>query len=144
MSILSEAFASVFEDNTASISESELNPQVYDYLASSFVSPTPKRHILGLIGGNDVSLTAGNMVDLESDIKGINIPITRCPQRQYRSPTQSSQQTSINTISRNNTKIKLNIDTTPVHLPSYQMWGYPAVHAPLPIKNEVCKNPEKY
>jgi hypothetical protein len=29
-------------------------------------------------------------------------------------------------------------------LPAYQMWAYPGVTAPLPMKREVCVKPEKY
>jgi hypothetical protein len=47
-------------------------------------------------------------------------------------------------IKRDNVKIKLSIDVAPMHLPVYQMWAYPGMPTPLPIKNEVCKNPEKY
>ena len=36
------------------------------------------------------------------------------------------------------------IDIQKAHLPIYQMWAYPAVVAPEPIRNEVCTNPEKY
>ena len=56
--------------------EKEDDPQHYDFLTSQFVNPSPQRHILGIVGGNDVSLIKGNMVDLESDLRGINIPNT--------------------------------------------------------------------
>ena len=118
--------------------EKKENPQHYDFLTSTYISPEPKRHILGLIGGNEVSLIKGNMVDLESDLRGINIPNTFCPWRQYQPPQNKKE------ILRNNTKVDIKIDTTPQHLPSYQMWAYPAVVAPFPIKNEVCVKPEKY
>ena len=82
---------------------------------SVFIHPTPKRHILGVVGGNEVSLPKGNMVDVESDLRGINIPNTFCPWRQYQQ-----------------------------HLPVYQMWGYPGMPAPVPMRSVVCNNPEKY
>ena len=47
-------------------------------------------------------------------------------------------------IVRDNTKGSVKIDIQKAHLPFYQMWAYPAVVAPEPIRNEVCKNPEKY
>ncbi len=119
--------------------EKKENPQHYDDLTSQQVHPLPQRHILGLVGGNDVSLIKGNMVDLESDLRGINIPNTFCPSRQYQ-PFRRDQKE----IVRDNTKIAVKIDVQPVHLPVYQMIAYPAVMAPAPIVNEVCVRPEKY
>ena len=119
--------------------EKKEDPQHYDYLVSQFVNPAPKRHILGVVGGNEVSLIKGNMVDLESDLRGINIPNTFCPWRQYQPPQKGQKE-----IVRDNTKINLTIDVQKDHLPVYQMWAYPAVVAPQPIVNEVCMKPEKY
>jgi hypothetical protein len=75
---------------------------------------------------------------LESDLRGINIPNTFAPWRQYQPPQQKKD------IVRDNTKISLTIDIQKAHLPAYQMMGYPAVVAPYPIVNEVCVKPEKY
>ena len=77
------------------------------------------------------------MVDLESDLRGINIPNTFAPWREYQPPQN-------NEIIRDNTKGYVKINTNKVHLPTYQMWAYPAVIAPEPIVNEVCTQPEKY
>jgi len=38
---------------------------------------------LGVVGGNNVSLTQGNMVDLESDLMGITRQNSLCPERKY-------------------------------------------------------------
>ncbi len=119
--------------------EKKENPQHYDFLESTYINPEPKRHILGLVGGNEVSLIKGNMVDLESDLRGINIPNTFCPWRQYQPPIKGT-----NEIMRNNTKTELKIDITPQHLQTYQMWAYPGVIAPVPMKRDVCFQPEKY
>jgi len=116
--------------------EKKENPQHYDDLVSQLVHPLPQRHQLGFVGGNEVSLIKGNMVDLESDLRGINIPNTFCPERQYHP--------NANEIVRNNTKVSLKIDTQKMHLPAYQMMAYPAVVAPLPLVNEVCVKPERY
>lgn len=119
--------------------EKQDNPQHYDFLTTQIVNPNPQRHILGIVGGNEVSLIKGNMVDLESDLRGINIPNTFCPWKQYQPPPSSQKE-----IVRDNRKINLNIDVQKAHLPVYQMWAYPAVIAPEPIVNEVCVKPEKY
>lgn len=118
--------------------ESKENPQAYDYIKTTYIHPEPKRHILGLVGGNEVSLIKGNIVDLESDLRGINLPNTFCPWRQYQPPQQQQE------IKRTTYKGSVAIDVRAKHLSAYQMWAYPAVAAPLAMKNQVCKNPEKY
>ena len=118
--------------------EKKENPEHYDYLTSQFVNPVPQRHILGIVGGNDVSLIKGNLVDLESDLRGINIPNTFAPWRQYQPPQDKTE------ITRDNTKGSIKINVEKLHLPNYQMWAYPAVIAPEPLISEVCARPEKY
>ena len=133
LSNVSDAYGTILTDHW----EKKEDPQHYDYLTSQFVNPVPQRHILGMIGGNDVSLIKGNMVDLESDLRGINIPNTFAPWRQYQPPQD-------NEIVRNNTKGYVKINVEKAHLPTYQMWAYPSVIAPDPMVNEVCLRPEKY
>ena len=135
MAALSDAFGPV----EAHPWEKKENPQTYDNMVSVFIHPTPKRHILGVVGGNEVSLHKGNMVDVESDLRGINIPNTFCPWRQYQPPAAEQKE-----IVRENVKEHLKIDITPQHLPVYQMWGYPGMPAPVPMRSVVCNNPEKY
>jgi hypothetical protein len=135
MTSLNEAFQPTAEHPW----ESTENQQRYTYQVTQRINPTPQRHILGLVGGNEVSLIKGNMVDLESDLRGINIPNTFCPQRQYQPPNPTSS-----TLERANLKTHQSIDIRPQHLPTYQMWAYPGMPAPTPLKSEVCANPEKY
>lgn len=119
--------------------EKKENPQAYDQFAQAFVHAKPGRHILGVVGGNEVSLIQGNQVDLESDLRGLNLPNTFCPERKYLPPKQTDT-----TIQRENVKIKLSIDVKPQHLPFYQMWAYPAVVGPEPLKVDVCGRPERF
>lgn len=37
------------------------------------------RHEVGLVGGTNVGIVKGNMVDLENELLGINRPNTQCP-----------------------------------------------------------------
>ena len=97
--------------------EKKEDPQHYDYLTSQFVNPAPQRHILGIVGGNDVSLIKGNMVDLESDLRGQTRMSSDCPSKQY-SPSQQP--------------IKLD------HQPSCQMQYYPKTPMPNPSKVSGC------
>jgi hypothetical protein len=115
------------------------NPQVYDSTPYVYTHPDPKRHILGTVAGNNVSQIRGSMIDLESDLRGITIPTTKAPWRQYQAP--ASNQT---TIERSNTKGAVNIDVRKEDLRPYQMWAYPGTYAPEPIRKETCGRPEKY
>lgn len=119
--------------------ETKENPQHVDQIVTQYVHSTPQRHLLGVVGGNEVSLIRGNMVDLESDLRRIHLPLTFAPWRQYQPPAKDQTE-----IVRENVKQTVKIDVTPMHLPVYQMIAYPAVVAPLPIRSEVCMRPEKY
>ena len=135
LSNLSEAYGPIIDSHW----EKKEIPQHYDYLPSQIVHDNPKRHILGLVGGNDASLIKGNLVDLESDLRRINIPNTFAPWRQYQPPQKGDTE-----IVRDNVKTKQTINVQKEHLPVYQMIAYPAVVAPLEMVSEVCMKPEKY
>ena len=115
------------------------NPQAYGMTPYVYTNPEPRRHELGLVAGNNVSQIAGNMIDLESDLRGITRPNTFAPWKKYQPPQPEEK-----TIVRENVKTSLVIDKTPVHLPEYQMWAYPAIYAPKPLKTETCGTPQKY
>lgn len=107
--------------------ETKENPQKYTYMVTEYISPEPRRHILGIVGGNDVSVAAGNLVDLESDLKGINLPNTFCPWRKYQPPAANAKE-----IVRDNVKIKLEINTTPpafAGIPDVGVSRYADTHA---------------
>ena len=88
LSNLTDAYGPILESHW----EKKEDPQHYDQLTSQLVHPDPKRHILGLVGGNEASLIKGNLVDLESDLRRINIPNTFAPWRQYQPPQQSDNE----------------------------------------------------
>uniref|UniRef100_A0A6C0HE21 Uncharacterized protein n=1 Tax=viral metagenome TaxID=1070528 RepID=A0A6C0HE21_9ZZZZ len=113
--------------------------QNYSSAENRLVSPPAKRHILGLVGGNDVSRLAANPQDIESDLRNLTRPLTNCPDREY-SPLVKGQEKLI----INNRKTNIAIDLRPIHLPEYQMWAYASVFAPLPLQKETCSRPEKY
>jgi hypothetical protein len=93
--------------------------------------------MLGIVGGNAVSLTKTNWPDVESDLKGITRPNTDCATRKH-------LPLSGNMVVRKNPKNFFVMDTSKDHLPPTQMWAYPAVIGPKPIVQEVCVRPEKY
>ena len=127
--------------------ENKNNPQVYDELESQVVSPDPRRHILGLVGGNEVATVAaskfnvvnGQQADVESDLKGITRPITKCPWRDYQ-----PQAAGTTTIERVNPKNAFKVDARLYPLRDYQMWAYGAAYQPEPMVKETCGRPEKY
>jgi len=135
LSNLTDAYGPLLESHW----EKKEDPQHYDQLTSQLVHPTPKRHMLGIVGGNEASLIRGNMVDLESDLRRINIPNTFAPWRQYQPPQKDDTE-----IVRDNVKTRQTINVQKDHLPAYQMMAYPAVVAPLEMVSEVCMKPEKY
>ena len=119
--------------------ESKENPQTYVDDAFAYVHKEPARHMLGLVGGNEVSLPKGNMVDVESDLKGLNFPLTYSPARQYQPPPVRQSK-----LYRKSTKGSVEINVAQRHLPAIQMWPYAATFAPVPMKVTQCGRPEKY
>ena len=115
------------------------NQQNYEHDVRCFDHVKSARHILGVYGGNEVSGIQGSKVDLESDLLGITRPTPRANERQHQ-PLQVDQFKII----RKNPKGSLTLNITPVHLPTYQMWPYPATVAPRPFMKKTCDRPEKF
>ncbi len=134
MACITEAYPSPNPD--AARHERLENPQVYKEFASAVRHVEERRHLLGIVGGNEVSRIQGVQADLESDLLGITRPISYASYRHHL-PTEGA-------IVRDNPKMVLKIDTKPVHLKGYQQWAYPSVIAPEPLKKETCYRPEKY
>jgi len=86
------------------------------------------RHNLGLVGGTAVSHVQGNMVDLESDLRGQTRLLSKCTSH-YASPVAEG-----GVISNDKTAP---IDTSKKHLPSCQMISYRSV--PLPRQDNYSK-----
>jgi hypothetical protein len=97
-----------------------------------------KRHMLGMVGGNEVSRIAGVAVDLESDLRGITRIHTHVPWKQHQPVAAGGE------IKVNNWKRQLEINTRPVHLEETQMWAYPAAYAPQAIVRNNCMEPHKF
>lgn len=99
------------------------NVTILDYTLSPyrFEHKDKCRHSLGLVGGAAVSHIAGNLVDLESDLRGQTRFVTKCIDHQHK-PIEPGQR-----IHNDKTEP---IDTTLKHLPACQMISYKSV--PLP------------
>uniref|UniRef100_A0A6C0D620 Uncharacterized protein n=1 Tax=viral metagenome TaxID=1070528 RepID=A0A6C0D620_9ZZZZ len=135
---LFNSYFEAYEKPSSHVFEKSENPQVYDRFIQEYQSDTPKRHILGIVGGNEVYEIKGNRVDLESDLIGITRPNTRGTERKH----QLSEKPD--SIKRDNPKEKIDINATPVTREEFQMWSYPVVHAPLAFKKESCMPKNKF
>lgn len=127
----------------------------YTMIPQKFYHPNAGRNAIGLVGGNDVSIITGNMVDLESDLRNITRDLTRLPSRQYQPACALGGGSSgpvdmagLAPIASNGgcpawpdrlvfreraTGKVVSVSTTPRHLPTVQMMSYPGVPAPVPF-----------
>lgn len=85
-------------------------------------------HQLGLVGGTSVSHIKGNMVDLESELRGQTRIISKCPDNLY-TPSDNGIITNDKTAP---------IDQKMKHLPSCQSIMYRSVPLPPPLKINNC------
>jgi len=111
----------------------------YSVSENNLASPVAKRHTLGLVGGNEVSRLGANPQDIESDLRGITRPLTKCNEREYQALVQGQT-----TIDYKNRKTDMSLDIRPVHLKEYQTFAYPASYAPQGLKQKQCGSPHKY
>ena len=135
MAKLAKAFDSVI--SKASERDNYENPQTFHRLRSEVVSPKAARHMLGLVGGNDVSVAWEQKTDIESDLRGTTRPNSWSTERHHLPPHSSI-------IIRKNPKQPIVIQSEPANLAPIQAWAYPAVVGPQPFKKETCGRPEKY
>ena len=111
----------------------------YSTSENNLASPVAKRHILGLVGGNEVSKLGGNPQDIESDLSWRTRPLTKCPGREYKPSAPGATE-----LKYDNRKTHLRINIQPINLPEYQFLSFPVTYGPLPLKKETCGRPEKY
>ena len=100
------------------------------------------RFELGLVGGNNVSLTKGNLIDVESDLKGVTRKASLCPSRKYKnscstSDVQDCQPDNI-VIDGPGCDIPKEVDTSLVHLPSCNMFRYKPTPLPRALDFPDC------
>ena len=134
----------------------------YTAIPQKFYHPSAARNALGLVGGNDVTLASGNMVDLESDLRNITRDLSRCPSRKYQPscPLGSNEKAGESfapatgstcpswprkiTFTERPTGRMVTVNTEPRHLPTMQMVSYPGVPAPDPFVQEVYGAPWRF
>lgn len=92
------------------------------------------RHELGLVGGTAVSHVQGNLVDLESELRGQTRLATMCATKQHL-PAHVKPASSASVITNDKTPP---ISTKMEHLPRCQMISYKAVPLPPPMQLNHC------
>ena len=98
------------------------------------------RHELGLVGGTAVSHIEGNLVDLESELRGQTRLLAKCPTNQWTPPDISGS----GGFWKGGSQLITNDKTEPIntrlkHLPACQMIGYRSVPLPPPMNLPTCK-----
>jgi hypothetical protein len=133
-------------------------------LTEAYWHPNPTRNALGLFAGNDVSPIAGNLVDLESEFRGITRDLSRDPAKksgcwapsapqEVRGPKDaimtpfgyqgSAPPPTIYFAERETGKLR-GIVTAPRHLPTRQYVSYPGVPTPAPLVVETHGAPWRF
>jgi len=111
-------------------------PFAYSMYPGKYENCAKCRIELGQVGGNGVSLFSGNLVDLESDLRGQSRPASLCPKNKYQPMCK---------------KPNPNCDGLPcdpasqyplVNQPSCQMVRYPPVPQPPQYKPQGCPMPK--
>jgi hypothetical protein len=144
----------------------------YTQIPQKYYNPNAARNALGLVGGNEVSVASGNIVDLESDLYGITRDLSRVPGRRYQPycplgselasvPTSSGPAATSATMGplydtscpawpkqlvfteRSTGKVRT-VNTAPRHLPTIQVISYPGVPAPDPLVQDVYGAPWRF
>lgn len=133
----------------------------YTQIPQKYYHPNASRHALGLVGGNDVSIITGNLVDLESDLRGTTRDLSNAPAKKFQPSCLlgSSDPAAITLASvqgecpawpkqlvfteRATGKLRT-VATDPRHLPTKQMFSYPGVPAPQPLVQEVYGYPWRF
>jgi len=125
--------------------EKKENPQAYDRLNEYNEHPTPKQHMLGIVGGNEVPYAGRlNQVEVESDLRGITRHNSFCPNRKHAAPSGPMGAEHVTSIKRSSPALNVTINPHTTPLAQCQMWAYPATLAPEPVVLQMCVRPEKH
>lgn len=131
----------------------------YTQIPQKYYHPNASRNALGLVGGNEVSQASGNLVDIESDLRGTTRDLSNAPARKYQpscplgsgsgpglAPIHGSCPTwpkQLVFTERSTGKVHT-VSTQPRHLATTQMFSYPGVPAPEPIVQDVHGYPWRF
>jgi len=113
----------------------------YTMIPQKFYHPNAGRNALGLVGGNEVSVPAGNLVDVESDLFGYTRDLTNDPSKKYQAPQKGKREIVFTDRSTGRT---VAVSTQQQHLPTIQMFSYPGIPAPEPLVKDVYGAPWRF
>jgi hypothetical protein len=133
----------------------------YTQIPQKYYHPNASRNALGLVGGNEVSQASGNLVDIESDLRGTTRDLTNAPARKYQPscPLGSGTLSACNlapirgdcplwpkqlVFTERSTGKVHTVSTQPRHLATTQLFSYPGVPAPEPIVQDVHGYPWRF
>lgn len=121
-----------------------VGPLEYMLNPIKFENSSKCRMELGLLGGTAVSHVKGNLVDLETDLRGQTRRTTKCPTKLYQNPCPQGDINNCNPgtiqIPGDAAQTERTIDTTMLHLPSCQMIRY----KPTPLPDKLDFNHTKF
>jgi hypothetical protein len=137
----------------------------YTQIPQKYFHTNASRNALGLVGGNEVSMVTGNLVDLESDLRGTTRDLTNAPDRKYQpscplgaagaEPAPANGLAPFNggpcaawpkkiVFQERSTAKVVTVSTAPRHLPTTQFASYPGVPRPDPFVQEVYGAPWRF
>ena len=97
----------------------------------------------GIVGGTAVSNITGNLVDLESDLRGTTRLQSKCPTYKYQNPCPAGNMTTCQPqriiIRDSPTTMGRVVDTRPKHLKSCQMFNYNPIPLPPAYGYNKCR-----
>ena len=100
--------------------DESIGPLNYSMYTGKYENCSKCRIELGSVGGNNVSLFSGNLVDLESDLRGQTRNASLCPSKHFHPPCKDWDGNP-NGLPCNKSKY----DSQMVNLPGCQMVRYP-------------------
>jgi hypothetical protein len=121
------SFNNLKYDTCAYKNQLNTDTSLYKYYMDNnkYVNCNKCRMVKGIVGGNDVSIVKGDMVLLESDLRGVTRKASSCPQTQY-TPNCDNKINVPQTI----TQTESTINTQLLHLPECQMINYTPISVP--------------
>ena len=122
------------------------NKSILEYLLnpSKYYNCRQCRMQLGTVAGNDTSQIRGNLVDLETELRGTTRMLSNCPVNKYQPPCYdiSTCQPNAIVIPPHGCNKGRVINTNLVHLPPCQLVDYPSIPMPPPIAPPPCPPPQ--
>ena len=124
--------------------QQSVGPLEYVLNPMKFENSSKCRIDLGVVGGTAVSHVRGNLVDLETDLRGQTRRTTKCPTKLYQNPCPQGDINNCKPgtihIPGDPSQTERTIDTTMLHLPSCQMMRY----KPTPLPTAMDFNHSKF